>query len=144
MTKSEAIKQLINDGMSQEEAMREFKERCEYFMRGNDGTPLSYAEKLVIAEIEELADQEEEQEEPKDDDALVFVKRRISVTVDGLKCINHYKIQDQFDRVDDDGFADIVFKMVDEFDYTWDEIERDGGLAAVKQDIIETYGAVEF
>ena len=56
MTKSEAIKQLINDGISQEEAMREFKERCEYYMRGHDDTPLSYAEKLVIADIEEEAE----------------------------------------------------------------------------------------
>lgn len=56
MTKSDAIKQLVKDGMSQSEAMQEFKERCEYFMRGNDGTPLSYAEKLVIADIEEIAE----------------------------------------------------------------------------------------
>ena len=56
MTKSEAIRQLVMDGMNQEEAIQEFKERCEYYMRGNDETPLSYAEKLVIAEIEELAE----------------------------------------------------------------------------------------
>ena len=57
MTKSEAIRQLVMDGMNQEEAIQEFKERCEYYMRGNDETPLSYAEKLVIAEIEELAEE---------------------------------------------------------------------------------------
>ena len=74
----------------------------------------------------------------------VFAKRIVNVDVDGLKCVNHYQIQDQFDKIGDDGFADIVFKTVDEFDYAWDEIERDGGLATVKQDLIETYGAVEF
>lgn len=149
MTKSEAIKQLMMDGMNHDEAMQSFKEQCEYFMRGHDDTPLSYAEKLVIADIEELvemrelADQEDEQEMPKDDDTLVFVKRIINVDVDGLKSLNHYKVQDQFDKIDD-GFADVVFKTVDEFDYTWDEIERDGGLASVKRDLIETYGVVEF
>ena len=75
---------------------------------------------------------------------LVFVKRIINVNVDGLKNVNHYKVQDQFDKIDDDGFADIAFKTVDEFDYTWSEIERDGGLSAIKQDILNTYGAVEF
>ena len=57
MTKSDAIKQLMLGGMSHEEAVQEFSERCEYYMRGNDDTPLGYAEKLVIAEIEELAEE---------------------------------------------------------------------------------------
>ena len=56
MTKSDAINQLIKDGMELEEAKSEFNERCEYYMRGNDGTNREYAEKLVIADIEAIAE----------------------------------------------------------------------------------------
>lgn len=56
MTKSDAINQLVKDGMSSKEAKLEFNDRCKYYMRGNDGTTREYAEKLVIADIEEFAE----------------------------------------------------------------------------------------
>lgn len=56
MTKSEAIKTLINDGMTPEEAKTEFNERCEYYMRGIDGVSREYAEEMVIEEIDEIAE----------------------------------------------------------------------------------------
>lgn len=56
MTKQDAINQLIKDGMEIEEAKSEFNERCEYYMRGNDGTTREYAEELVITDIEEISE----------------------------------------------------------------------------------------
>ena len=56
MTKSEAIYQLIKNGMTPDEAKEDFNESCEYYMRGNDGTTREYAEELVIADIEEFAE----------------------------------------------------------------------------------------
>ena len=56
MKKNEAIKTLINDGMSLDEAKTSVEERCKYYMRGIDGVSREYAEEMVIDEIEEIAE----------------------------------------------------------------------------------------
>lgn len=71
---------------------------------------------------------------------LKLIKRIVDVDVDGLNAVNHYTIRAMYDKVGDDGFADIVFKTIDEFDYTWADIEMDGGIARINADIAECYG----
>ena len=75
---------------------------------------------------------------------LEFIKNVCDVDVDGLREVNHYRISAMYNEihVDENGkeWADITFKVVDEFDYTWDEIERDGGIAQVNKDLKECYG----
>ena len=75
---------------------------------------------------------------------LEFIKNEVDVDVDGLRGINHYRISAMYNRihVDEKGFewADLTFKVIDEFDLTWDEIEKDGGIAQVNRDLKECYG----
>lgn len=71
---------------------------------------------------------------------LIFIKNILEVDVDGLKGINHYTIKAMYNKIDEEGYAKLTHKLVDEFDYTWDEIEREGGIAQVNKDFKETYG----
>ena len=71
---------------------------------------------------------------------MKFIKNVLEVEVDGLRGNNHYVVKGMYDQIDNDGIATIVFKLVDEFNYTWDEIERDGGIAQVNKDLKECYG----
>lgn len=75
---------------------------------------------------------------------LEFIKNVCDVDVDGLREVNHYRISAMYNEihVDENGkeWADIVFKVIDEFDYSWDDIERDGGIAQVNKDLKECYG----
>lgn len=75
---------------------------------------------------------------------LEFIKNVVGVDVDGLRGINHYRISAMYNEIhiDENGkeWADIVFKVIDEFDYSWDDIERDGGIAQVNKDLKECYG----
>jgi hypothetical protein len=70
---------------------------------------------------------------------LEFVKNVLSVDVDGSRGINHYVIKAQYDAIDEDGFADIVYKIVDDFTMTWKEIEEEGGISAINKDLKECY-----
>lgn len=71
---------------------------------------------------------------------LKLIKKIVDVDVDGLNAKNHYTIKEMYDEIGEDGFAKIVFKTIDEFDYPWAEIERDGGIAQVNADLRECYG----
>jgi hypothetical protein len=68
-----------------------------------------------------------------------FIKRILEVKVDGLRGINTYKIIESYNEIDHDNFAHYKQKIIDEIDYTWSEIERDGGLSKVLTEIKETY-----
>lgn len=69
-----------------------------------------------------------------------FIRNVVDVDVDGLHKVNHYTVKAMYDEIGEDGFAKPVFVLLDEFDYTWDEIERDGGIACVNDDFKECYG----
>lgn len=71
---------------------------------------------------------------------LQFIKNILDVNVNGLKGLNHYTIKAMYNKIGNDGFATTTCKTVDEFDYTWDEIERDGGISQVNKDFKECYG----
>jgi hypothetical protein len=68
-----------------------------------------------------------------------FIKRILEVKVDGLRGINTYKIIEAYNEIDHDNFAHYKQKTIDEIDYTWSEIESDGGLSKVLAEIKETY-----
>jgi hypothetical protein len=70
---------------------------------------------------------------------LEFIKNVFSVDVDGNRGINHYVIKAMYDAIDEDGFADIIYKTVDEFDMTWTDIEKEGGISAINKDLKECY-----
>lgn len=72
-----------------------------------------------------------------------LIKVIADVDVDGLLATNYYKIKEMYDveYADECGtWWEIEFKIIDEFDYSWAEIERDGGLAQVNADLRECYG----
>ena len=74
----------------------------------------------------------------------VFMKRYVFVDIDGLRGINKYEVADQFDEIDDDGFGEIKLETIDKFEYTWKEIDEEGGLDKLQSEIIDLYGDVEF
>ena len=71
-----------------------------------------------------------------------FVKRIISVEVDGTREINHYKVKDMFDKFDDDGDSHTVYyETVQNFNLTWEDIENRGGIALSNKKLSKDYGA---
>ena len=48
-----------------------------------------------------------------------FIKRIISVEVNEARGINHYKVKDMFDELDDDGLAHTRYETVQNFNLTW-------------------------
>lgn len=71
---------------------------------------------------------------------LEFIRNVVDIKIDGLRGVNHYIIKAMYNKIDAEGFATIEHKLIDEFDYTWDEIERDGGIAQVNKDLKECWG----
>lgn len=69
-----------------------------------------------------------------------FIKNIVFCDVDGLRGLNHYTVEAMYNVVGDDGFASIEYEKLDEFDYTWADIERDGGIAKIVQDFKDVYG----
>ena len=57
-----------------------------------------------------------------------FVKRIISVEVNKTREINHYKVKDMFDELDDDGLTHTVYETVKNFNLTREDIENRGGV----------------
>lgn len=75
--------------------------------------------------------------------AQEFIRNIVEVKVDGLKGVNRYKIYKAFDFIysDDNGtHAEYKQVKIDEFDYTWAEIEADGGISEINKQFKEEYG----
>ena len=72
---------------------------------------------------------------------IYFVKRIISVEVNGLIRINHYKVKDMFDELDDDGFVRTRYETVQNFNLTWEDIDNRGGVVASNRKLSEEYNA---
>ena len=70
-----------------------------------------------------------------------FVKRVISVEVDGLRGINHYKVKDMFDELHDDGLFYTVYGTVQNFNLTWEDINNRGGVEISNRKLSEQYNA---
>lgn len=71
---------------------------------------------------------------------LEFLRYVVSVDVDGLRGISHYTIKAMYNEIHPEDYATITHKLIDEFDYSWDEIERDGGLSEINRQLKECYG----
>lgn len=74
---------------------------------------------------------------------MEFIKNVLDVDVDGLRGVNHYTIKAMYNKECTDkrgSWWEIEHKLIDEFDYTWDEIERDGGIAEINKQLKEIYG----
>ena len=79
----------------------------------------------------------------KDKKEMKFIRYAVEVDVDGLKAINRYRVKACYDKIITDSrgtYAEYCEKIIDEFDYTWKEIERDGGIEQVNKDLKELYG----
>ena len=72
---------------------------------------------------------------------IYFLKRIISVEVNEARRINHYKVEDMFDEVYDDGLTYTVYETVQNFNLTWEDIENRGGVALSNKKLSKDYGA---
>ena len=72
---------------------------------------------------------------------IYFVKRIISVEVNGSIRINHYKVKDMFDELDDDCFVRTRYETVQNFNLTWEDIDNRGGVVASNRKLSEEYNA---
>ena len=72
---------------------------------------------------------------------IYFLKRIISVEVNGTMGINHYKVKDMFGELDDDGLTHTVYETVQNFNLTWEDIENRGGVALNNRKLSEQYNA---
>ena len=72
---------------------------------------------------------------------IYFVKRIISVEVNGARGINHYKVKDMFDELDDDWLAHTRYETVQNFNLTWEDIDNRGGVVASNRKLSEEYNA---
>ena len=70
------------------------------------------------------------------------------VDVNPRREVNTYKIIRMFDNIieNEDGsqYADVKCQVIDKFDMTWAEIEKEGGVGAVNEQIKEAYGVVKW
>jgi hypothetical protein len=73
------------------------------------------------------------------------IKRVLDVDVDGLKGIVKYTIKEMYDLIDEQGYGEIKFILIDEFTMTFNEIseeeKRQGH--SMKEEIYKVYGIVE-
>lgn len=73
----------------------------------------------------------------------IFRRNVLFTDVDGLRGVNTYTIKAEYDVRHEGQFGayyKLGYELIDEFTMTWDEIERDGGIAQVKKDLKECYG----
>lgn len=78
------------------------------------------------------------------DNGVEFIKVIKDVKVDGLRDINTYTIsilynKRHIDKKNNYEYWSIETLIIDKFDYTWDEIDQDGGVAQINNDIKEVY-----
>ena len=72
---------------------------------------------------------------------IYFLKRIISVEVNEARRINHYKVEDMFDELYDDGLTYTRYETVQNFNLTWEDIENRGGVALSNKKLSKEYNA---
>ena len=139
MEKQKMLKELSMGLIALGNDIKELSERT-------DGDIFEKAERLDVIEqlIEIHKDMRATYNKLAGVESLEFIRNVLSVEVDGLKGVNTYTIKAMYNKVDADGFATVVHQLVDSFQMTWDEIERDGGTAQVNADFKECYGLEDF
>ncbi|MFE5473855.1 hypothetical protein [Bacillus safensis] len=53
-----------------------------------------------------------------------FIKNVLDVDVDAVKGTVKYTISEMYDEIDEEGVAEIKFKLIDEFTMTFNEIKK--------------------
>ena len=139
MEKQKMLKELSMGLIALGNDIKELSERT-------DGDIFEKAERLDVIEqlIEIHKDMRATYNKLVGVESLEFIRNVLSVDVDGLKGVNTYTIKAMYNKVNADGFATVVHQLVDKFEMTWDEIERDGGTAQVNADLKECYGLEDF
>ena len=72
---------------------------------------------------------------------IYFLKRIISVEVNEARGINHYKVKDMFDELDEDGLAHTRHETLQNFNITREDIERRGDVALNNNKLSKEYNA---
>lgn len=72
------------------------------------------------------------------DNGVEFIKVIKDIKVDGLKGINTYTIYLLYNKKHGEYWS-VETLAIDKFDYSWDEIERDGGIEQINSDLKEVY-----
>ena len=69
----------------------------------------------------------------------IFIKNVMGVDVDGLKGVNKYTIKQMYNVVNEEGYATIKHRLIEDLTLTWDEIEEEGGIAEINKQFRECY-----
>ena len=69
----------------------------------------------------------------------IFIRNVMDVDVDGLKGVNRYTIKQMYDVVNEEGYATIKHRSIEDLTLTWDEIEEEGGIAEINKQFRECY-----
>ena len=74
-----------------------------------------------------------------------IIKRVLDVDVDGLKGTVKYTIKEMYDLVDEEGYGEVKFRLIDEFTMTFNEISEEESRQghSMKTEIYKEYGIVE-
>ena len=68
-----------------------------------------------------------------------FVKNYLDVEVNGFACTVRYIVRAMYNVIDDDGFATLEQKVIEDVTLTSEEIEKEGGCANVIEQLKECY-----
>ncbi len=68
-----------------------------------------------------------------------FVKNYLDVEVNGFTCTVRYIVRAMYNVVDDDGFATLEQKIIEDVTLTSKEIEEEGGHAKVLEQFKQCY-----
>jgi hypothetical protein len=73
---------------------------------------------------------------------MEFIKNVMEVEVIGTRGVIYYKIKAQYDKKLKDGeyeYVKLEEVVIDEFEYTWKEIDEAGGIGKINEEIKEYY-----
>lgn len=68
-----------------------------------------------------------------------FIKNVLDVEVNGFACKVRYIVRAMYNVIDDDGFATIEQKVIEDVTLSDAEIEEEGGASKVLEDLKECY-----
>ena len=69
----------------------------------------------------------------------IFIKNVLDVEVDGLRGINRYVVKAMYDEIQEEGYATIKYRTIEDITLTWSEIEEEGGIAEINRQLKEIY-----
>lgn len=70
---------------------------------------------------------------------LEFIRHKLNVEADGLRHMNHYIVYAMYNRIHDEGWADVKSKVVEKFSISWDEMEKRGCPDVISKELRKKY-----